>query len=331
MTVDKVINRGDTENAEKKFRLGTMKILRQKYISCFLIFILLNGSGLICKSVYKKQAGNREIEIEADPYYTSLDYYLPLTGTPIPYSEETSEMNIYKKMLSSPSPRFLVFELSTYPLPCLGAFVKKQFPEFYESADITKNLNAVKSITTGFEEPYAVSVFLGDVVSFKPGASEEGKGYTGLLASFGNYHIKDNELITDNWTEGEVKIKGDKTNPENKVSWSMRVGTKLHNHKDIKDALYFAVRRDRTDFSDTEPSIFKNSNFEYILDIAAKGADIIRHYFLVGKKYPMKKSKIVLSISTGFVWEGEDKYTGMLKRTDETENFQILFRPNVEF
>ncbi|MEW6556252.1 MAG: hypothetical protein AB1349_02750 [Elusimicrobiota bacterium] len=305
------------------------------FVCSYLWLVLFNISELIAKPIYQKQInkGNQEIELELDAYYTSFDYYLSLTKTPIPYLSETNELNIYKKLFATPKLCFLVFELSTYPMPCAGVFIKKQFLDFYEKMTLTKSINIIKSVTAGFEEPYAVSVFLGNVVSFKPASAKntDGKGYVGALVSGGNYHIKDNELITDNWLETELKVKGERITPGKKMDWSFRIGTKLHNNSYIKDVLYFSVRRSRTDRGTTKQSVFTNSNFEYIFDADVKNGGIIRHYFLVGKKYPLKKPKIVVCLNAGFLWEGTEKYIGPLKRTSDTENFQILFRPNIEF
>ncbi|OGS43199.1 MAG: hypothetical protein A2539_08560 [Elusimicrobia bacterium RIFOXYD2_FULL_34_15] len=298
----------------------------------FTSFLFLSNSILYSKSVYHKQINNQEIEFELDTYYTSLDYYLPLTKTPIPYFDDENEINIYNKLIASPAPRYMVFELSAYPMPCFGAFVKKNLLHFYNEMNVSDSFNIVKSVSAGFEEPYAISIFLGNVISFKPKDTKnmEGKGYLGLLLSGGNYNIKDNELISGNWIESEIKLKGDKTVNDDKMSWSFRVGSKFHNNIYIKDALYFSLRRDRTDFSNTK-SILKNSNFEYTMDVDIKEGNIMRHFFLVGKKFPYSKKKIVFSIATGFVWEGSAKYTGKLARTNDEKNFQILVRPNVEF
>lgn len=115
------------------------------------------------------------------------------------------------------------------------------------------------------------------------------------------------------------------------MSWSFRFGTKFHHNTYIKDVFYFSLRRSRTDYGEIGTSLFKNSSFEYIFDVDTRNRNFIKHFFLVGKKFPLKNRKITFSINTGFLWEGTDKYTGPLKRTDEDENFQILFRPNIEF
>lgn len=257
---------------------------------------------------------------------------------------EENELKIYKTLLDdSPLPRFFLLELSVYPLPCLGVYLKKNYRQFYDSANIGKEANLIQSICTGFEEPYAVSIFLGNVVSFKPKlaekgsplnrrpAEEAGKGYCGYLFSFGNYHIKDSELIKDNWDELEWKIKGDRIAPERKMSWSFRIGAILHEHPEIKDVIYFSLRRNRIDYQTRELSFFKNTEFEYRFDVNKNNWKIIRHFFLAGKSFPLGKKKLVFKLRLGFLWEGEEKYTGSLARVKKEDYFQFLFRPNVEF
>jgi hypothetical protein len=217
-------------------------------------------------------------------------------------------------------------------VPYLGAFVKKQFLQFYESLDVSDNFNIIRSLSAGFEKPYAVSIFIGNVVSFKPEGKNdiEGKGYSGLFVSGGNYHIKDNELIEDKWIESEIKVKGYKIKPEGDMAWSFRIGSKFNDNQYIKDVFYFSLQRDRTDHINNS-SLFKNSIFEYTLYFDTKSSNLISQLFVVGKKFPLKNRKMVFSISTGFFWEKSDKYTGPLRRTDMSENIQILFRPNLKF
>lgn len=307
----------------------------------FRIILPVVVSLFVCVGILHSQVAstettkNYEIEFEFDPYYSDVALYYSLTRRPIPYLGEQDELTIYKTLLyDSPLPRFLTLEASVYPLPLLGVYIKKNHREFYDSANIGEEANLIQSITSGFEEPYAFSVFLGNVVSFKPksaGKECQGKGYSGYLFSVGNYHIKDNELIEDKWLEVEWKIKGDRIVPEGKMRWSFRIGGIFHGHPEIKDVLYLSLHRDRIDYEPRKFSIFKNTEFEYRFDIDNENWKIIRHFFLAGKSFPLGKSKKVFKLRLGFLWEGSQKYTGSLKRTKSGEVFQILFRPNIEF
>jgi len=304
------------------------------YALIFIAIALLAPDGpLWARSVYEKRIKNGEVEVELDSYYSSVDYYLPLTNAPIPCLDENNEFEIYKRLLLSPVPRFLVAEVSINPAPCLGVFLRKNEEDLYNRAYITPSFNLIQGVTAGFDEPWAGSLFLGNVMSYSPPGLKQcaGKGYIGALLSGGNYHIKDNVLIEDDWLETELKIKGDKASEQNKITWSFRLGAKFHRNPYIKDVLYFSIRRDRIDYGDFNLSFLKNSGIEYTCDVENDTGRIIRHYFRIGKKIPLGKLRAAFSIDTGFIWEGSDMYTGPLARPGNGSLFQFILQPNLEF
>jgi len=272
---------------------------------------------------------------EPDAYYTDLDLIISLTKAPIPHLGEMTESEIYGALLSRAAviPQFMVVEASINPMPYLGTSVRKHNPDFYDHAQVSGSFNWVKALTAGFEEPWAFSILAGNVANFRdPGSKDtKGLGYSGYLVSAGNYHIKDNVLIKDDWREFEWKIKGDRKSPVKKLSWSFRVGAKLHGNPDITDIIYLSVRRSRVDYKPEEPSLFNNSGFEYTYDMDKRNLNGIRHYFLVDKKWPFGKSQEAFSLAFGFVWESVKKYTGELAAGREKNDFQVILRPNIEF
>jgi hypothetical protein len=273
-----------------------------------------------------------EYEYQLDAYYAAVDYYIHFTSAPVFYCTDNNEFEIYKKLLSSPLPRYVILEGSANPLPLLGVYLKRQAPTFYHDAQLSHDVNLIRSVTTGFEEPAALSVFLGNVIDFKPMKKKsyaEGRGYIGYLLSAGNYHIKDNDLVKDNWLEAEWKVKGDKKLSNLKLQWSFRLGGKYHANIEIADVFYVALRRSRIDYDDHHFSWFKNSGLMYKFDFDTRTFKSIQHQLVADKKFPMPKGKIVPTLSLGFIWRAEEKYAGSL-RTD-SPNFEILFQPNIEF
>jgi hypothetical protein len=266
---------------------------------------------------------------ESGAYYTSAGVYVPLTGEPIPNVGERGEVDIYWVLLPrSPVPRFAVLEASVNPMPCLGLAIRDRERSFYDRAQIDASTNLVRAITAGFEEPWAASLFLGNVVDFDARGSKDtkGKGYFGLVLSAGNLHIKENVAIRDPWLETELKLKGDRKSPVKKLSWSFRVGVKLHANHDIVNEAYVGIRRSRVDYQDA-PWYVANSGVEYRLDTALDGTPL-RHLFLVDKKWPLLS--VAPSIAIGLLWEVGDTYTGALA-VNHTKRLQLLVRPNVEF
>jgi len=276
-----------------------------------------------------------ELVFEPDAYYTDLDIIIGLTKSPIPQLGEMTESEIYGTLLSRAAvlPQFLVLEASVNPMPYLGTYIRAHNEQFYENAQISGSFNWIEAVTAGFEEPYALSLLAGNVANFNvPGSNDtKGLGYSGYLFSMGNYHIKDNTLIQDQWREYEWKIKGDRKSPVKKLSWSFRVGAKLHGNPDITDILYVSVRRSRVDYQLVENTIFNNMGFEYTYDMSRHTFSAIRHYFLVDKKWPFHNKQLAFSLATGFVWESAKKYTGLLAAGNDKNNFQIILRPNIEF
>jgi len=248
-----------------------------------------------------------KLVFEPDAYYTDLDLILSLTKAPIPQLGEMTEPEIYRTLLSRAAlfPQFFILEASVSPMPYFGTYLKKQDRDFHDSAEKSGDFNWVKALTAGFEEPYAVSLLAGNVVNFYVPDSRDikGIGYSGYLVSAGNYHIKDNELVKDNWWELEWKIKGDRKSPVKKLNWSFRVGAKVHGNPDITDIIYLGFRRSRVDYKPEGSSLFNNSGFEYTFDMDRRTFRSIRHYFFVDKKWPLENRQIAFSLATGFVWE----------------------------
>ena len=280
-------------------------------------------------------------ELELDPYYSAFGMYNSLTGKPIPHMSVDSELEIYRELISKfYQPRTLILEASLNPLPYAGTLIKKNARDFYDDMQWTSNFNAVQAVTAGFEEPWAVSLFLGNVVAFDTiNRDYMGKrnGYSGLLVSYGNYHIKDNTLVKDDWVELEGKLKGEQILQDRSLRWSFRGGAKFHGDRYIADAFYLGFRRSRTDFKESGTDNFwlHNSGFEYVFDFSQRKLEPIRHYFVVDKKFPVKGSRAAFTLGLGFVWTADKKYSGPLSSspagTRTPNSFQFILRPNLEF
>jgi len=280
------------------------------------------------------------VEIELDPYYSAIGVYNSLTGKPIPHLKVASELEIYKELITKfYKPRTLIIEASLNPLPYAGTLVRKHQPGFYKDMQWTSNLNVVQAVTAGFEEPWALSFFLGNVVSFDTiNRSFQGKrnGYSGLLIDVGNYHIKDNVLVHDNWIQMEGKLKGEQILTDRSLRWSFRGGAKFHANRHIADSFFIGFRRSRTDFKETGGSFWlNNSGLEYVSDFSQSSLVPIKHSLVVDKKFPFKKSRAAFTLGLGFVWTSDKKYSGPLSDeasgTKTPNSFQFILRPNLEF
>ncbi|NLI10940.1 MAG: hypothetical protein GX447_09340 [Elusimicrobia bacterium] len=293
----------------------------RKIIFYFLSFLF------ICRPIFCA-----ETEVQLDAYYSAAGIYIPLSGKEIEKLGKKSESEIYSYLIKNiHKPKTLVLEASFNPLPYAGTIIKRSWREFYDKAQITENFNYVSAATAGFEEPWAVSLFLGNVAEFESKKKKiEGKrkGYSGILFDAGDYHIKDNTLIYDKWLQGEFKLKGEYITPERTLSYSYRAGIKIHDNPYIKDSFFIGIRRSRTDF-ERKKVWYENCGLDFSSHFSLKNAQALRHYLILEKKFPYGK-KYAFSLGAGFVWDSQNKY-GNFSGKDKRSSFQFILRPNLEF
>lgn len=272
---------------------------------------------------------------EFDPYYSNLSFSIPFTGEPIPEVTGKNEFAIYRQLLKNAFfPRFMLLETAVFPMPLLGVAAKKYTPDFYQIFNAgTGDFNLLQAVTAGFQEPYAFSVFLGDMVSFvKPGEEKinSNKGYMGYLFSYSNQHIKQNVLIPDHNLESEWKLKGDRIFKGDKLSWSFRIGAKIHDNRDIANTAYIGFRRSNLDFNADFLSFLDNSSIDFRWDFSMKDGTPLRQEYTIGKKVPIRRWHVALKLDAGFIWENPRTYSGHLRETS-FQSVVAIIRPNIEF
>jgi len=307
-------------------------------VSCTLLtFSPLNGFCEVEAPAENQEPSRKakiELDYELDQYYSNLGLHIPLTDKAIPDVGEADEFKVYKGLfLNSLRPRFMLLEASIFPMPILGTYIRTNHQEFYNDTGFGDNFNLIASVTAGFQEPYSLSLFFGDVVKFvKPGEIRYGtnRGYMGYLFTVADQHIKDNVYINDKSLEIEWKLKGERNFSDEKLSWSFRIGSKLHENKDIADAVYLGLKRSNLDFNSSVLSWLKNSSFDFRWDFGLKDGNTLKQEYIVGKKLPLKDYRFALKIDLGMIWESIKSYSGTLKDRDQ-DNFTIVFRPNLQF
>ena len=272
---------------------------------------------------------------EFDPYYTSVAMYAPLTGEAIPTITSDSELEILSKLIEgSAIPRYILLEASVYPMPVLGTHIKSQSPDFYQQWKIgNSSINILESATAGFQEPWAVSAFFGNIAKLvRPGETRIGNnmGYTGYLVSAGSKHIKDNVMISDNWYELEWKIKGKRNFPNDKLQWSFRVGGKFHDNPNVTNVVYAAIHRNNLNPKFPFLDWLRNSELDLKMHFSQHDGAMIRTEIIAGKKYPLANKDYTPTLNIGFIWTSPKEYTGLLNSTDKN-TVTLVFRPSIEF
>jgi len=298
-------------------------------INCLFTVII----SFCCSAVLPVCASQGEWEHEFDPYYTNIAYFKTLDDSPIPELGKRSESEVYRDLFfRSYLPRFVLVEASINPMPALGVLIKDRAEsDLYDKFTLTDDLNIVEVATAGFEEPYALSLFLGNMVKYESadGSGIKSKGFMGYLASYGHWHIRKNRLVDDRWGEFEWKLKGDQVLSDRKLSWSFRFGFKVHDNPLITDEFYVAVKRERVQALGDVYSWIQNGGVEFKYRMDRETGATIGQQLIVDKKIPIKKKGWVVSLGIGFVRDTPLKYKGNLL-IDKTETAFVL-RPSITF
>ena len=287
-------------------------------------------------------AGSRqdrtEVDWELDPYYSDIGLRVPLNSRPIPDGGLMRERDVYRGLfLESLHPRLLLLEASVYPLPAAGTWLKSHHRDFYEKFSLGEvgenDLNVIDGLTAGFQEPWAISAFVGGEMTFSRPGDERKKGnhgYMGYLVSFGEKHIHDNVLIDDRWWEFEWKLKGERSFADEDLSWSFRLGMKNHGNPDIRDVAYIGFRRSNLDFRQPFLQLLTNSSMELLTEVARDNGHFMRQEIIFGKKVPIRRWHIAPMLEMGLIIEKDAKYTGVLV-DPAADEVTIVFRPNIEW
>lgn len=206
-------------------------------------------------------------EYELDPYYSNVAFFKTLDESPIPELGERTESEVYADLFRrSYLPRFVLVEASVNPMPLVGVILKDESASgIYDNLKVTQDLNLIEAVTAGFEEPYALSLFLGNMVTYDStdGDSTASKGFMGYLASTGHLHIRQNQMVEDRWWEFEWKLKGDQYIGDVDLSWSFRGGFKIHENPLITDEFYVAIKRNRIETNGDVYSWVANGGIEF--------------------------------------------------------------------
>jgi len=269
-----------------------------------------------------------EIVQQYNAYYTSLGLYIPIGEEQFPDGGALDEVDVYRQLFQrSWRPNVVALEVSIYPMPIAGVWMRKQHPGIYEQAP-----SVIQAVTAGFQEPWAVSAFFGSQMKFnRPGEEERGanRGYMGYLVSAGTKHIKNNVLIADDWLELEWKLKGERIFKEDRLDWSFRAGGRYNGNRDIADTLHFGLRRSNLDFKTKALSWLDNSRIDLFTELG-DGLTLMRQEVIFGKKYPLESYKVALELDFGLIYERASKYTGDLAPLARTA-VTVVFRPNIIF
>ncbi len=276
--------------------------------------------------------GGVSSDYELDLYYSNTSLFFQIGDEPVVDATEVSEPALYTNLfLDSWKSNTFIMEAALYPAAIAGVAYRNGYPEAYEHA---LNKRIVQALTTGFEEPYALSLFFGRMVVFNRGSQEHigsNRAYAGYLLSVGDRSIKENRLIENVWFNVEAKLKGTRDIDPHLLDWSFRVGAKFNRNSDVADSIYVGARRSRIDFFKHIWSWIYNSGFDIMVAVTADRLELMQVKTLFEKQWPIdKEKKFSFGLELGYIYESSDAYRGALYDEGVT-NHRIILRPNITF
>ncbi|UCE07508.1 MAG: hypothetical protein JSW07_05585 [bacterium] len=261
--------------------------------------------------------------------------------------QKGEEIDIYSRLgrrLLFPS--YLLLQASGYSLSALSSYLETDHLNHFNRFRIHEQINLLRSIGVGFEEPYAFSLFLGNILflsyydSSQTKRKQSGSALAGFLVSTGKHQIYNNIYLHDQWYQIELMLIGNLNEPQRRhVSWNFRIGAKFHQTKLLRNKFTLSIERSYTDWWGTGLSIFKNSVFNYQghfpMPFTENKTPSASQLITYGKKFPTKlfKRKVFFVLSLGVRWEWVRFYDHDLNQfeLDPSSQFIWLIQPNVEF
>ena len=260
------------------------------------------------------------------------------------------ETYIYSKLIRQLYlPKFALFQTTLYQLSTLSTYLETDYPQIFNRFNTYFDLNLIRSISSGYEEPYSFSLFLGNIVllgfaSHKNGEQkllkQSGSALAGFLISTGNHQICDNIYLTDRWYQYEFMLVGDlKEKNIRRILWNFRVGLKHHQNKIFRNVFLFSVKRSHSTWEKTGFSLIKNSVFRYKSYVPTSFSDnpplFVYHCLSYGKKVLIKlfNKKMFLVLGGGIRWEWIYRFDRNQNKFESKPggNLVWLFQPNIEF
>ncbi len=287
-------------------------------------------------------------QLTFDIYKPFTSFYLNVKRLEKPVAlQQGEEVEIYTGLgRQLIFPRYLLFQATGYPLSALSSYLETDHFNLFNRFELYDELNLLRSIGYGFEEPYAFSLFLGNILflvysdSSGKKMKQSGSALAGFLISTGKHQIYNNIYLHDQWYQIELMLIGNLKEPQRRrIYWNFRIGAKTHQNDFLGDTFTLSIERSHTDWQRSGWSIFKNGIFKYqaqfpipLNDDKHSAASQLVTY---GQKFPITlwKRKVFFILAAGVRWERVRFYNHNLKRFDPDPTSQLiwLIQPNVEF
>jgi hypothetical protein len=250
-----------------------------------------------------------------------------------------NELSLYTDLLlKSFKPTHLLTELTLYPTSALSGWLKTEHFSFYRKFDLINDLNLWSSLAGNYQEPWSVSLFVGQLANFVTLTDDEelrvgATGAGGLVITTGWQEIFDGYVLNSNWWRCEWKIKGTGKDRNTFHTWDIKIGYRWYGLPEITNTLNLTFSRQKTEKGIRSWNFHRNSctEIEFQIPPVKMNTGCSRLTFAYGKFLPFRKYLIGLKI--GYSYEYRPEYRGPDKgfTTDSRIIKGLIFQPMVEF
>jgi len=324
-----------------------MKIQRS-VLFALLLFLIAPPSGSAQSLSRESRIGSVYVRCQ-----TTFDLYKPYSslylGLQRPRIMETGqEWRIYAELLKRLYlPNFLLIQATLYPFSAWSSHWETSHYNWYRRFQIYGSINGLRALGSGNEEPYALSLFLGNIIRLAYHESEvdqsharnAGSALAGFLLSRGNHFIHNNIYLIGRWYQAEFMLIGNAQSPQRRLFWNFRMGLKTYDDCFLSNALTVSLERNSTDYQSSGFFILKNSILKYQakFPLLPEDSETPASFQMVNiaKKFLVKLGgrTAFLVIGGGVKWESLRRYDHTAGKFEASYSNQLvwLFTPNMEF
>ena len=297
--------------------------LKMTRITFFLLLIsMLTGQVLFAQWHHRWTVNEHDLgtSLTPGPYHSYTNLFYQLQKDQPVYIYQDNEFRLYRDLLlRSYKPAYGLIELTLYPTTALSAWIESNYKDFYDEFTVYKDINLIGSISGGYQEPWSVSLFSGQIAAFLMMNDVEelevaATGVSGLVLTGGAYQIFDNCLVRSNWFRVEWKLKGESRQENRSHKWDIKVGYRFYNLNEVANTLLLSLNRQHMNRGQIDWRWDRNSvsEFELQLPMSHGEAGISRFKMIYGKAVPFWKWMIGLGV--GAIYENRRQYDGQLRQ-----------------
>jgi len=309
-------------------------------VIAFWVILGLPKTGLSqCSWPLTVASHNAGLAFSPGVYSSYLSAFIGLQNNEQISVYQENELNLYiDLLLKSFKPTHLLTELTLYPTSAFSGWLKTEHFSFYRKFDLINDLNVWSSLAGSYQEPWSVSLFVGQLVNYVS-LNDSGDltipatGASGFVITGGWQEIFDGYFLNTNWWRCEWKIKGAGKDQGKTHSWDIKIGYRWYGLSAIANTLNLTYSRQKTEKGTHSWNFRRNSCTEFELQIPPVKIreGFSRLTFAYGKFLPFRKYLIGLKI--GYAYEYRPEYRGPDKgfTPDNRIIKGLIFQPVVEF